>query len=140
MIVDSLDKLPPSAKAGAERVQLGRDSNTYTSTQAPGKSRGGSFSLWSFALGIGVALLIVAVGVWFRRRRPSLLVRLVTSAVLITLAVTLYFGLLRRTMGSDSSMLSSPQGVIEDARRTLDEAQEKRREQQRLLDEIESAR
>jgi hypothetical protein len=129
-IVDSLDKVPTPLRAHAERVELGAPSRDSTSWLA------GKHLHWnSFGLGIGAALVLVLVFLSLRRGWSPLL-KLGLVIGMAALLAGAYFGWIRRQSGQSDSVLASPSALIDDARRTVDQANRRNREQEEALKEI----
>jgi hypothetical protein len=130
-IVDSIDKVPGPLRARAERIELavrGRD---------PTSPRAGSGVHWtSFGLGLGAAVLAVLF-FWSMRRGSGPLLKLVLLAGVAALLGGAYFGWIRRQSGQSDSLLAAPSALIDDARRAVDKANLKQREEQEALKEIE---
>jgi hypothetical protein len=137
VIVDSIDKLPKQARDGAERVKLREapvlpalPSITGDATAKP------DFHLGSFALGIGAAVLLVAVAFLLKRSGSLFLAKLLGGAALVALLGGLYLGLLRRSTVQSDEVWSSPGAIVNDARRAVDQANEARRKQHEMLEQI----
>ncbi len=137
VIVDSLDKLPNHARERAERVEL-RETPVLPavpSLTAEGAAKPG-FHLGSFALGIGAAVLLVVIALLVKRSGSLFLAKLLGGAALVALLGGLYLGLLRRSTGQSDEIWSSPGAIVDDARRTVDQANEARRKQHEMLEQI----
>jgi hypothetical protein len=127
-IVDSLDKVPAPLRARAERIELVAPSRESTSWRTG--------THWtSFGLGVGAALVLVLVFLSLRRGwSPLLKLGLVIGA--IALLAGAYFGWIRRQSGQSDSVLASPSALIDDARKAVDQANRRNREQEEALKEI----
>jgi hypothetical protein len=128
-IVDSLAGVPAPLRARAERVELAAPSHQPSSPH--------SGTHWtSFGLGIGAALLLVLLFVSARRGSGALLrFGLVIGAAALLGAA--YFGWIRRQSGHSESVFASPSALIDDARKAVDQADRRNREQDEALREIE---
>jgi hypothetical protein len=128
-IVDSLAGVPGPLRARAERIELAAPSKQPTSSPAG--------THWtSFGLGIGAGLLLVLLFLSVRRGSGALLkAGLVIGAALLLGAA--YFGWIRRQSGHAESAFASPSALIDDARKAVDQANRRNREQDEALKEIE---
>jgi len=123
-IVDSLANVPGPLRAHAERIELVAPSKQSTSWL--------SGTHWtSFGLGIGVAFLLVLVFVSMRRGSSALL-RLGLVIGAIALLALAYLGWIRRQSGQSESVLASPSALIDDARRAVDQANQRNRSRKKL--------
>lgn len=150
VIVDSLSAVPPAERATAERIEL--DSKPAVPLPAPGDSDTpdppplpGTTQLaelddlgvhWpSFAVGFGsavaLALLFLAL-----RKLSTPLGRVVLFVGGILLLVAIYLGWIRRSTGQSDSPFASPSAVIQDARRAVEEMNQRNKKQDEQLDEI----
>lgn len=159
LLVDGLDKLPAEARNKAQRIHFegsdpspldgtlgklfGDSSQTSHVTATPASAASlSSLHVPSFvagaAAGVGLALVL---GWLVSSRSGSFGKRVVISALatgaLAAVLGSLYLGWLRRSTGQDNDVLATPTELIDDAKRTMDQVQERRREQQRQLDELE---
>jgi hypothetical protein len=127
-IVDSLAEVPAPLRARAERIELA------ALPHQPSPSHSGTH--WtSFGLGVGAALLVLLfVSV---RRGSGALLRLGLMIGAVALLALAYFGWIRRQSGQSESVLASPSALIDDARRAVDQANRRNREQEEALKEIE---
>jgi hypothetical protein len=137
VIVDSLDRVPASARGTLERVAL-------EAPPAPGlglpESVGGHAVHWpSFGAGAGCALIVglVLFGLLFAQTR---LVRLLLLGGVALLGAGAYFGWVRRTTGHEGPLLESPAALIDDARNAVQKMNERSREQERVLRELDAER
>jgi hypothetical protein len=136
-IVDSLERVPPSARGNAEAVAL-------EAPPAPAFALAESFARgelhWpSFGAGAACALLAGAVIFGLLRARAPF-VRLLLLGGVALLGAGGYFGWVRRTTGHAGPRLQSPAALIEDARSAVQKMNERSREQQRVLRELEAER
>lgn len=130
VIVDSIDHVPNSERARAERVEL------EAPAQYPVISRVVAGMDWpSFATGFGVALALAALLSFFGRGSSRLLGMLVVAAIVIAGAGA-YFGLLRRTTGQSDAAFATPGAIIDDARKAVEKAKQRQRDQDKLIEEI----
>lgn len=139
-IVDSLDKLPPAARDRAERVELQEgpsELDRLRQLAQDGPDMGSAISWPSFGLGLGVAAVCVVVALLARRAGAQAVAKLLGIAALVAVLGALYLGMLRRSTGQGTELLSTPGQILEDTKRTIDEANQQRRRQQEMLDQIE---
>lgn len=136
VIVDSLSRVPPAARGSMETVVL---------APPPGPIAGlpdlsGQSLHWpSFAA--GACCVLFAGVVWLGLRRVGgRLLRFSLLGGLMVLGAGAYFGWVRRVAGQGDGAVSSPATLIEDARSAVDKMNERMREQQRVLKELESQR
>lgn len=136
VLVDALSKVPSSARGSLENITL----------SPPAASSGLPSALtrelhWpSFAAG---AACVLVLGLLFLgwRRSSSRGVRMALSVAVIALGAAAYFGWVRRLSGGGGEeLLASPAALIEDARKAVDKMNERNREQQRVLQELEAER
>jgi hypothetical protein len=131
VIVDSLERVPSADRARAERVEL-----EATPARFPLASEVVAHMDWpSFATGFGVALAVAALLSFFGRGSSRLLGFMVVAAVVLA-GGGAYFGLLRRTSGQSDATFSSPGALIDDARRAVEKANQRGRDQEQLLERI----
>jgi hypothetical protein len=135
VIVDSFTRVPPSARSTVEAIagtpppaQLGALPATLAR----------ELHLPSFVAGAGLGLLLAALLFGLLRLR-SVLVRAALLGALAALGGGLYLGWVRRTAGLEGSLVESPAALIDDARSAVQKMNERAREQQRLLDELQAA-
>lgn len=163
VLVDSLDKLPPDVRPKAKRLVYegssrslqgtlndlltGNDdwqaTSTSTSSAANPEAVLGLHTP-SFVLGVGTGLGVFFVLSWFLRPQSTsfgkrLLVSVALTAGVAAVLGGAYFGWLRRTTGQAGGVVATPSQLIEDAKRTMREVEERRKEQQRQLDELDRA-
>lgn len=132
-IVDSLERVPASERAGAERVELEEGSPP---SRYPLVSEVASHIDWpSFATGFGVALAVAAVLSFFGRGSSRVLGFMVVAAILVA-GTGAYLGTLRKATGQGDALFATPSSIIDDARRTVGEANKRQREREQLLDQI----
>jgi hypothetical protein len=137
VIVDSLDRVPASARGTLEHVAL--EPPPAPAFALP-EGLGGHAVHWpSFGAGAGAALLagLVLFGL-LRSRGP--LVRLLLLGSVVLLGAGAYFGWVRRTTGHEGPLLESPAALIDDARSAVQKMNERSREQERVLRELEAER
>lgn len=160
LLVDSLDKLPEAARTKAERLDFpGSEKSALgdafqgllpgdATTTPNGASATGSPSgvHWpSFVLGLGAGVGAVLILRWLLGSGSSSFGKrlLVSTALVIGLAALLgglYLGWLRKSTGQSDSSVATPQQIIDDAKRTVKQVEERRKEQQQQLDELERAK
>ncbi len=165
VIVDSLSKVPIAAREHVERVRLGGGSDQSglqgslnvveapTVARAPvgeassvarapfGPALPKSFDAASFGAGFGVGVIVVAsVMFFFGRSGGGVLRRLVFGGALVVglgaLASGAYFGWLRRTAGQGDGAFATPADLVQDARSAVDGVNQRRAQQEQLLEEI----
>src|SRR5512143_1212077 len=124
-IVDSLERVPGPLRARAERVEL----VAPRAESQPGSA--GQHSHWAaFGLGMAATLGLVLL-VWaLRGRAVNPLLKLALVGSLVVLLGAAYLGWVRRQSGQSASFFASPSALIDDARRTADQANRRQREQQ----------
>ncbi len=131
-IVDSLERVPGPLRARAERIEL-----TAPPAESPPGSAGQHAPWTAFGLGMAAALGMVLL-VWaLRGRAVNPLLKLALVGGLVVLMGAAYLGWVRRQSGQSASFFASPSALIDDARRTVDQANRRQREQQKALDELE---
>jgi hypothetical protein len=130
--VDSLARVPARLRGSAELVGL-------TPEASPG-SAGSAFAHElhgpSFLAG-ALATLVVGLLLLALRRRAQRLVRTAVVLGLGLLGAGLYFGWVQRSAGQSTDLFSSPKQLIEDARSAVDKMNQRTREQQGVLQELE---
>lgn len=132
-IVDSLDRVPPSERSGAERVELEAPS---LASRYPVVSQVATHMDWpSFATGFGVALGIAALISFVGRGSTRLLGFLVVAAIVVA-GSGAYFGMLRRTTGQSDATFATPSAIIDDAKRAVEKANQRQRDQEKLIEDI----
>lgn len=132
-IVDSLDRVPASDRSRAERVEL---EAPPVASRFPVVSEVAAHMDWpSFATGFGVALGIAALVSFFGRGSARLLGFLVVAAIVVA-GTGAYFGMLRRATGQSEATFSSPGAIIDDAKRAVEKVNQRQREQEKLIDDI----
>lgn len=137
VVVDSLARVPPSSRSSVEPVAL-EAPPAPTFAAAEGLARG-ELHWPSFGAGAACALLAgLVIFAVLRTRGP--LVRLVLLGGVALLGAGAYFGWLRRTTGHAGPLLESPATLIEDARGAVQKMNERSREQERVLRELEAER
>jgi hypothetical protein len=126
VIVDSLSRVPSRARGSVETLVIAR----------PPESIAASLPDLS-----GQNLDWLAGLAWLGLRRLGQpLLRYALLGGLVLLGAGAYFGWLRRVTGQSGSLVSSPALLIEDARSAVEKMNERTREQQRVLRELESQR
>jgi hypothetical protein len=136
VIVDSLSRVPSSARGSMETVVLAPPPGPIAGLPALSLE---SLHWPSFAAG-ACSLLFVGV-VWLGLRRVGgRLLRFSLLGGLVVLGAGAYFGWVRRVAGQNGAAVSSPAALIEDARGAVEKMNERMREQQRVLEELESQR
>lgn len=132
-IVDSLDRVPVNDRAGAERVELEEGS---APSRFPLVTEVASRMDWpSFATGFGVALALAAVLAFFGRGSARVLGFMVVAAILVA-GTGAYLGMLRKATGQGDATFATPATIIDDARRTVGEANKRQREREQLIDQM----
>lgn len=136
VIVDSLARVPSSARDSVESVTM---EAPPTSVVALPVTLARDLHVPSFAAGAGCALL-ASLLLFFALRAKGALLRVVMLGALVALGAGAYFGWVRRTTGQDAALLESPAALIDDARSAVDKMNERVREQERVLRELEAER
>jgi hypothetical protein len=132
-VVDSLDRVPASERAHVERLEL---EAAPLASRYPVVSEVAAHMDWaSFATGFGVALGIAAVVSFVGRGSTRLLGFLVVAAIVVA-GSGAYFGMLRRATGESQAAFATPSAIIDDAKRAVEKAKQRQREQEKLIDEI----
>jgi hypothetical protein len=137
VIVDSLERVPASARGSVEPVAL-------EAAPAPAFALAESFARgelhWpSFGAGAVCALLAGALLFGLVRARAPL-ARLLLLGAAALLGSGAYFGWVRRTAGHAGPLLESPATLLDDARSAVQKMNERSREQERVLRELEAER
>jgi hypothetical protein len=135
VIVDSLDRVPASARSTLEHVAL--EAPPAPAFALP-ESLGARSLHWpSFGAGAACMLLagLVLFGVLRSRAR---FVRVLLLGSMVLLGAGAYFGWVRRTTGHEGPLLESPAALIDDARNAVQKMNERSREQERVLRELEA--
>lgn len=150
VIVDSLSAVPRAERATAERIKLDSEPAievpvpraTETPRAAPLPTATQLAELedlgvhWpSFAVGFGsaVGLALLFFGL---RKLSTPLGRFVLFVGGVLLLVAFYLGWLRRSTGQSDSPFASPSAVIQDARRAVEEMNQRNKKQDQEIDEI----
>ncbi len=139
-IANTVDQLPEALRSKAERVELpphpepsvlsGLDASTL---------RPGAVHWPSFALGASTMVVLV-VGFSLVRKAGAPAIRLALFGLVCVLIAGLYLGMLRRMSGqagTQGSWLASPTTIVDDARRTVHQANEAAQERDKMLRELE---
>lgn len=156
-LVDNLEKLPPEARAKAQRldfpgsgksalggaledllseeITMPRDGATSTASVP-------SMHWPSFVIGLGAGVgAVLILRLLFSPGSSSFGKRLlVSTALVIGLAAVLgglYLGWLRKSTGQSDGALATPQQIIDDAKRTMKQVEQRRKEQEQQLDDLE---
>jgi hypothetical protein len=133
VLVDSLAKVPGSAKGSLESITL----SPPRAGQSLSPSAITSELHWpSFAAGAACVIVLGLVFVGSRRVR-SRAVRVGLSLAVLALGAAAYLGWARRLTGESEALLASPAALIQDARDAVQKMNERNREQQRVLQELE---
>lgn len=157
LLVDSLDKLPADARPKAERITYGGDGAAGRGTLGELLSGNASprdatvshqpasltsLHLPSFALGVGTGLGVFFIVRWLTSPSQTsfgkrLVISLVLTGGMAAVLSALYLGWLRRSTGQTDGLIATPTEVIDDAKRTMQLVEERRKQQQKQLDELE---
>jgi hypothetical protein len=136
-ITSSKDSLPPAMRERAELIQLDPAAvRAQHSLPAPAGAPRFELSWPSFGAGFASALLLVLT-LRLMPRGMRMASRVALLAGLLAIGTGLYFGLLRRSTGASQNVMASPSALIDDARRAVDQVQQRRREQEAELRAIE---
>lgn len=159
LLVDALDKLPAEARNKAQRIHFeGSDPSALEGTlgnlfgesaptsheTAPAATASASLSslhVPSFIAGVAAGVGLALVLGWLVSSRSGsfgkrIVISVMATGVFAAVLGSLYLGWLRRSTGQEGGVLATPTELIDDAKRTMDLVQERRREQQRQLDEL----
>jgi hypothetical protein len=135
VIVDSISRVPSSARGSLETMVIAR----HPEAPAASLSDLSRQTLHWPSFGAGAACALVAVCLWLALRRVRMpLVRFSLLGGFLLLGAGAYFGWMRRLTGQSGSLISSPAALIEDARTAVGQMNERTRERQRILKELES--
>jgi hypothetical protein len=135
VLVDALSKVPARAHGSLETITLSPPPAGSVLTSALTHELH-----WpSFAAGAACVLVLGLVLLGLRRVR-SRGVRLGLSMAVLALGAAAYLGWVRRQSGATGELLASPAALIDDARKAVDKMNERNREQQRVLQELEAER
>lgn len=161
LLVDSLDKLPAEVRAKAKRISFegsgkaagngtlaelltgsDRASDGAATTQSPASLA--SLHLPSFALGVATGLGVFFILRWLLQPSSTSFGKRVVLSVALTAGLAavlgaLYLGWLRRSTGQTDGLVATPTELIDDAKRTMQLVEERRKEQQRQLDDLDRA-
>jgi hypothetical protein len=130
--VDSLARVPPQLRGSAERMAVTPEAPWASPASAfAHELHGPSFLAGAFAA-LVVGLLLLAL-----RRRARRLVHMAVVLGLVLLGGGLYFGWVQRSAGKSGDLFSSPKELIEDARSAVEKMNQRTREQQGVLQELE---
>jgi hypothetical protein len=135
VIVDSLDRVPASARSKLEHVAL--EAPAAPAFALP-ESFGGRALHWP-SFGAGAACMLVAGLVLFGLQRSrARFVRVLLLGSVVLLGAGAYFGWVRRTTGHEGPLLESPAALIDDARNAVQKMNERSQQQERVLRELEA--
>jgi hypothetical protein len=125
--------VPPSARGSLQPVAL---EAPPASAFALPELEGGLH--WpSFAAGAGTALLAALLSFALLRTKLPLL-RWALLGGVVLLGAGAYFGWMRRTTGHGGALVQSPAALIDDARSAVQKMNDRVREQERVLRELEA--
>jgi len=138
VIVDSLARVPAAARHTARPIALPAPPAPAGALQqimdAPARLH------WpSFAAGVGCSVIALLLALSFRRSMGRLM-RYALVAAALAVGSAAYFGWVRRTTGQDAALFASPKAMIEDARSAVEKMNERTREQQKVLEELQKER
>lgn len=156
-LVDSLEKLPEEARSKAQRLDFpGSEKSALEGafeellSEETTTTRDGATSTpsvpnvhWpSFVIGMGAGVgAVLVLRLLLSPGSSSFGKRLlVSTALVIGLAAVLgglYLGWIRKSTGQADGALATPQQIIDDAKRTMKQVEERRKEQEHQLDELE---
>jgi hypothetical protein len=137
VIVDSLSKVPSSARRGTESITLAPP--VQGPSQLSPESLVRELHWPSFAVGAACALALAGV-LFGRRLALGFAARTGLVIGLLALAAGAYFGWAHRMVNPGGALLASPDALIQDARDAVQKMNARGREQQRTLDELEAQR
>lgn len=129
VIVDSLSNVPPAERAHVERVTLPSDGGQLVTTAV------NQLDWPSFAAGFGLALVVGAVLSALFRRSGKALAGLLAVGLLVA-GSGAYLGLIRRSTGQGQALLASPQQVIDDAKKAVEQMKDAQRTQEQTIRDI----
>lgn len=92
----------------------------------------------SFVFGVATALVLV-IGAKLVWGGAKMVLKLAAIAALLFLLSGMYFGWVRRSAGLDTSRMSSPQELIDDARKAAEAAKQRYEEQKAALKKLEES-
>jgi hypothetical protein len=130
VVVDSLSEVPAAQRPNAERIHYAEPP-----TPIAVATRDWRFDWPSAGLGFGVAILL-GIAVMASRRGSRAVLGIALLLVLMIAGTGAYLGLIRKSTGQGDSVLASPSAMIDDARRAVDQAQQRRREQDQVIRDI----
>lgn len=141
-ITDSLDSLPEEARVSARPVRLepspvatpGVEAARDVDASAPDVAR--DIDATSFLLGFGAALGLAGL-LFFLGKNAGWLLKVVAGVALASLLAAAYLGLLRQSTGHDGAAFATPEALVDDARRAVRAVEERRLEQERVIDQVE---
>lgn len=136
VIVDSLARVPSSSRSTVEAIVAPAPT---TSIAALPETIVRDLHLPSFTAG-AVTGVLVAVLLFVLLRMKTMLLRVVLLGVLAALGGGVYLGWVRRQAGQGGSLVASPAALIDDARSAVQKMNDRSREQQRALEEIQAER
>lgn len=160
LLVDSLEKLPPEVRPKAKRIFFeGTDKSPLQGTlqeflgDGPRDSDTGhpsspvalsSLHVPSFALGIATGLGVFFILRWLLSPSSTsfgkrVVVSIALTAGLAAVLSAFYLGWLRRSTGQTDDLVATPTELIDDAKRTMQLVEERRKEQQKQLEELDRA-
>jgi hypothetical protein len=135
-IVDSRDKLPGAAREGAQRIELNASQTGQPQGALDAVPWASSIDAPSFLLGFGAALFVGVVVFGFRRGGSGTLAKVVAGGALLVAVGGAYLGWLRSTTGQGDSLMSSPKELVDDARRAVQQVEQRRKERDAVLDDL----
>jgi hypothetical protein len=130
VVVDSLSEVPEAQRPQAERLEYAEQRTPFVTA-----ARDWRLDWPSAGLGFGVAILL-GIALMASRRGSRAVLGIALVLVLMVAGTGLYLGMIRKSTGQGDSPLASPSALIDDARRAVDQAQQRRREQDQVIREI----
>jgi hypothetical protein len=130
VVVDSLSEVPEAQRPGVERVQFAEHPAGTAAVD-----RDWRFDWPSAASGFLVASLL-GVLIFTSRRGSRWVLGVALLLGLMVLGTGAYFGFLRRSTGQGGSPFASPSAVIDDAKRAVDQADRRNKQQDQLIYDI----
>jgi hypothetical protein len=138
VIVDSLARVPAAARHSARPIALPPPPAPAGALQQILEAPAGLH--WpSFAAGVGCSVIALLLALSFQRGMRRLM-RYALFAGAVAVGAAAYFGWVRRSSGEDAALFASPKAMIEDARSAVEKMNQRTREQQKVLEELQKER
>jgi len=160
LLVDNLQKLPEEVRPKAKRIDFGGSNSSQThdtlgallsgndgregasTSQSPAALA--SLHLPSFSVGVVTGLGVFFILRWLTSPSSTsfgkrVVLSLALTAGLVAVLCAFYLGWLRRSTGQTDGLIATPTEIIDDAKRTMQLVEQRRKEQQKQLDEADRA-